>query len=86
LLIGLRRQGKFQPQPGWPKLLAQVLVASVALGGMLMYASVHWDWTGLQAQSLWRGGLLSLVLATTAVVYFAILRGLGVDLRALWRR
>ena len=86
LLIGLRRQGKFQPQPGWPKLLAQVLLASAVLGALLFYAGVHWDWTALQAQSLWRVSLMTLVLAAGAVVYFSALKGFGVDLRALWRR
>lgn len=86
LLIGLRRQGKFQPQAGWPKLLVQVGAASAILGVWLYQAAAYWDWTALQAQSLWRVGLMTLVLAGGAVVYFATLRGLGVDLRALWRR
>ncbi len=86
LLVGLRLQGKYQPQPGWPKLLAQVLLASAVLGALLFYAGVHWDWTALQAQSLWRVSLMTLVLAAGAVVYFAALKGFGVDLRALWRR
>jgi putative peptidoglycan lipid II flippase len=86
LLVGLRRQGKFQPLPGWNKLLGQVLLASAVLGALLYSAGVHWDWTALQAQALWRVSLMTLVLAGSAVVYFAALRGFGVNLRALWRR
>jgi putative peptidoglycan lipid II flippase len=86
LLIGLRRQGKFQPQTGWIKLLMQVGTASAVLGVWLYQAATYWDWTALQSQALWRVGLMTLVLAAGAVVYFASLRGLGVDLRALWRR
>jgi putative peptidoglycan lipid II flippase len=86
LLVGLRRQGKFHPQPGWITLMVQVLWASAVMGALLYYAGVHWDWTALQAQALWRVSLMTLVLAGSAVVYFAALRGFGVNLRALWRR
>jgi putative peptidoglycan lipid II flippase len=86
LLVGLRLQGKFKPLPGWPALLARVLAASAVFGGLLFYAAQHWDWTGLQTQAWARGGLMVAVTSASAVVYFAILKGLGVDLRALWRR
>ncbi len=86
LLVGLRLQGKFKPLPGWPALLARVLAASAVFGGLLFYAAQHWDWTALQAQAWMRAGLLAGVTCGGAVVYFAILKGLGMDLRALWRR
>jgi len=86
LLIGLRRQGKYQPLPGWPVLMAQVLAASVVFGGLLFYAGQYWDWTAMQDQAWMRVGLLAGVLSACGVVYFATLRGLGMDLRALWRR
>jgi putative peptidoglycan lipid II flippase len=86
LLVGLRLQGKFKPLPGWPALLARVLAASAVFGGLLFYAAQHWDWTALQAQAWMRAGLLAGVTCGSAVVYFAILKGLGMDLRALWRR
>ena len=31
LLVGLRRQGQFQPLPGWPRLVLQVLFAGALL-------------------------------------------------------
>jgi len=85
LLVGLRLQGKYQPQPGWPLLMAQVLAASAVFGGLLWYAAGYWDWTGLQLQAWSRVGLMTGVTSGSVVVYFAILKGLGVDLRALWR-
>ena len=86
LLIGLRMQGKYQPLAGWFKLVMQVLLASAAFGGLLFWAAQQWNWTALQSQALWRVGLMTGVVAGAGVVYFATLRGLGVDLRALWRR
>jgi putative peptidoglycan lipid II flippase len=86
LLIGLRMQGKYQPLAGWFKLVMQVLLASAAFGGLLFWAAQQWNWTALQSQALWRVGLMTGVVAGAGVVYFAVLRGLGVDLRALWRR
>ena len=70
----------------WRVLMAQVLVASAVFGGLLWFAAGHWDWTGLQAQAWTRAGLMLGVTSGGVVVYFAILKGLGVDLRALWRR
>ena len=86
LLVGLRLQGKYKPLPGWWLLMAQVLAASAVFGGLLWFAAGHWDWTGLQAQAWTRAGLMLGVISGGVVVYFAILKGLGVDLRALWRR
>ena len=86
LLVGLRLQGKYKPLPGWWLLMAQVLAASAVFGGLLWYAAGYWDWTGLQAQAWMRAGLMLGVTSGGVVVYFAILKGLGVDLRALWRR
>jgi putative peptidoglycan lipid II flippase len=66
--------------------MAQVLAASVVFGGLLFYAGQYWDWTAMQDQAWMRVGLLAGVLSACGVVYFATLRGLGMDLRALWRR
>ena len=76
-LGGLRRRV-------WQVLL--LLAASAVFGGLLWYAAGYWDWTGLQAQAWMRAGLMLGVTSGGVVVYFAILKGLGVDLRALWRR
>jgi len=86
LLVGLRRQGQFMPLPGWPRLCLQVLLACALMAGGLGWAAQNWDWTGLQSLAWQRAGLIFLVLVASSVVYFATLRVIGVDLRALLRR
>ena len=86
LLVGLRRQGQFMPLPGWPRLCLQVLLACALMAGGLGWAAQNWDWTGLQSLAWQRAGLMFLVLVASSVVYFATLRVIGVDLRALLRR
>jgi len=56
------------------------------MGACLFYAAGHWDWTALRATPWLRMGLMAGVLSASAVVYFATLRGLGMDIRALLRR
>ena len=86
LLIGLRRNRSFVAKAGWGMLLLRVLLASAAMGAVLLYAAGHWDWTALRASPWLRIGLMAGVLGGCAVVYFATLRGLGMDIRALLRR
>jgi len=86
LLVGLRRQGQFMPLPGWPRLCLQVLLACALMAGGLGWAAQNWDWTGLQSLAWQRAGLMFLVLVASSVVYFATLKVIGVDLRALLRR
>jgi len=86
LLIGLRRQGRYQPLPGWGRLLLQVLLATGVLGAGLYGLAQHVDWVGMRSEPWQRIGLMALVLAGSFVVYFTTLRVIGVDLRALLRR
>jgi putative peptidoglycan lipid II flippase len=86
LWLGLRRQGRYQPLPGWWLFMGQVAVASLVLGLGLHAVAVHWDWTALQQSPWQRAGLMAGVLAMSALVYFATLRGVGLKLRALLRR
>ena len=86
LLHGLRRNRSFVAKAGWGVLVLQVVIASVAMGAVLLYAAGHWDWTALRTTPWQRMGLMTAVLIASAVVYFATLRGLGMDIRALLRR
>jgi len=86
LLIGLRRQGQYQPLPGWGLLLLQVLLATGVLGAGLYGLAQHVDWVGMRSEPWQRIGFMALVLAGSFVVYFTTLRVIGVDLRALLRR
>ena len=86
LLIGLRRQGQYQPQPGWTRLLLQVLLAAGVLAAGLYGLAQQLDWVGMRSTPWQRIGLMALVLSGSVVVYFTTLRVIGVDLRALLRR
>jgi putative peptidoglycan lipid II flippase len=86
LLQGLRRNRSFVAKPGWGMLMLRVALASAAMGACLFSAAGHWDWTALRATPWLRMGLMAGVLSASAVVYFATLRGLGMDIRALLRR
>jgi len=86
LLQGLRRNRSFVAKPGWGLLVLRVVLASAAMGGCLFYSAGHWDWMAMRVTPWLRIGLMTSVLSASAVVYFATLRGLGMDLRALLRR
>ena len=86
LLVGLRRKGSYTPAPGWGVYSLQVLAASALLAVFLMWASSAFHWTQLQAQGLTRVGLLVLLLAGSAAIYFGALWAAGLKLRHLIRR
>jgi len=86
LYVGLRRGGYYQPLAGWWVFLLRVTVATALLTAALVWAAQAFDWIGLRAAPLERAGLLLLVLAGTAALYFAALAATGMRLRALLRR
>lgn len=86
LLVGLLRRGSFQPQPGWGRLLLQVVAASALLAIFLIWASRHFDWIALRAHEAQRAGWLAVLLAGAAVLYFGALWAAGLKLRQLLRR
>lgn len=86
LLIGLRRRGSYQPQPGWWAYSLQVTAASTVLAAFLLWAADYLDWIALRAHSLQRVGWLALLLSVAVLLYFAVLRLSGLKLRALLRR
>ncbi len=85
LLIGLRRAGSFKPAPGWGRFIAQVLIATVLLGALLVWGNQHFDWIALREQRLLRAGLLALMIAGAAAIYFGALRITGLRLRSFLR-
>ncbi len=80
LFHGLRRQGIYLPQPGWPRFLFKLSGAVLAMGaalGLSMGDTVSWlDWS--LSQRLLR---LSLTIVFGASVYFATLWLTGFRLR-----
>ncbi len=86
LLIGLTWRGSYRPLPGWGRFALQVVAASALLAVFLMWAAGNFNWTALRAQSLWRVGLLAMVILSAGVLYFAALWAAGVKLRQFARR
>jgi putative peptidoglycan lipid II flippase len=86
LLAGLLRRGAYRPQPGWWRFGAQVLLANLALGGVLWWAGRSIDWIGLQAQWGQRAGAVAAVLGGVAVLYFAVLLLAGLRPRQFLQR
>jgi putative peptidoglycan lipid II flippase len=86
LLIGLIQRGSYKPAPGWVIFAGQVIAASALLAVFLLWAVEAVSWTGLKGQALQRIGLLTVVLAASALVYFGVLWVGGLKLRLLMRR
>ncbi len=86
LLVGLLRQGSYQPQPGWWRFGLQVLLATAVLTGLLFMAAQELAWTGLRDQPWLRIGQMLGVLLTSAVLYFGVLWLLGLRLKAFLKR
>jgi putative peptidoglycan lipid II flippase len=85
LLAGLRKNGVYRARPGWRPLWAQILVASVAMTGVLL-AALHaiGDWSSLG--KLERAATLAVLVGGGAAVYFVVAWLLGLRPNALRAR
>jgi putative peptidoglycan lipid II flippase len=81
----LRRDGIFQPQPGWKAFLGKVALAVAAMGGLLVWLAGP-DAAWLEAGTLTRAGRLAVLVAAGGATYFATLWLLGVRLAQFYRR
>jgi putative peptidoglycan lipid II flippase len=86
LLVGLRRAGAYRPLPGWPAFLLRVLLATAALGALLVWAARAIDWVGLQPQWGLRAAWMAGVLGGGALLYFTVLGVCGLRPADLRRR
>ncbi|MFM1906503.1 MAG: murein biosynthesis integral rane protein MurJ [Pseudomonadota bacterium] len=86
LLLGLVRQGRYRPEPGWGRFLLQVIAASALLLLFLLWANQAFDWTALRAESLRRIGLLVLMLLASVLIYFCAAWGAGLKWRQFLKR
>ncbi|TVO69113.1 murein biosynthesis integral membrane protein MurJ [Denitromonas ohlonensis] len=85
LYRGLRRRGVFMPRPGWGMFALKLLIALVALGGVMWFAKgTDLSWT---AEGGWARAIrLSLVVLAGMATYFATLFALGFRPRDFSRR
>jgi putative peptidoglycan lipid II flippase len=72
----LRKRGIYQPEPGWAKFFAKIVIAILALGLTL--------WFGMGTEQSWLSGSgwsrvlrLTVLVAEGVVIYFAVLGVLG---------
>jgi putative peptidoglycan lipid II flippase len=86
LLVGLVRRGSYRPAAGWGIFVLQVLAGSALLVIYLMWAAQAFAWTDLRSESLKRIGLLTAVMAGSALVYFGAVWAAGLNLRQFLRR
>ena len=86
LFIGLRRSGAYTPLPGWAGFVIRVAFATAALTAALAWAAASIDWIGLSSQWGWRVGLMAVVLAGVALLYFGLLALVGLRPRQFMSR
>ena len=85
LLFGLIRLGVYKPQPGWLAFGTRVLVATLALGAGLVWASHAIDWLD-RSHPLLRALKLAGVLAGVSGLYVAVLAAVGIKLKHFMRK
>jgi putative peptidoglycan lipid II flippase len=76
LYRGLRKQGVYQPAPGWSAFWLRLILANLAMAIFLYYcagATARWLQVGTATRALWMTGLV----AGGASLYFASLWLLG---------
>ena len=85
LLSGLLYRGLFTFCPGWGVFVLRLIPALLAVAGLLWAVDLRVDWYALGAQPWRRAGILTLVVASSAVVYFGVLILCGLRRRHLVR-
>ena len=86
LLIGLLRSKIYVPSAGWLVFALQVIAASSLLAVLLLWSAQAVDWVAMQTAYMQRIGLLALVLAASALLYFGACWAAGMKLRTLIKR
>jgi len=78
LYWGLRRKSIYAPRPGWPGLILKTLISALVMGLAVGIIALEFDWSGLSNSPLLRILWLGVILLVAAIIYFALLRVLGV--------
>lgn len=82
---GLKRQGAWQSQPGWPKYLAQIGLANAAMVAVILWLNMpamRWLSAGGIERSLYMG----MLVAAAGGAYFIVLGLAGVRVRHFRQR
>ncbi|MDX1598654.1 MAG: murein biosynthesis integral membrane protein MurJ [Marinobacter sp.] len=77
---GLRKEGAWKSQPGWPRFLAQLAFANAALAGVIVWLQAPVaEW--LAADGLQKAADMGVLVAAGVAVYFVALAVAGVRVR-----
>jgi putative peptidoglycan lipid II flippase len=76
LFRGLRRQGVYQPEPGWAKVMFAVALACIAMVALMLWQHGARD-VWLLAPMAHRVRMLALLLTSSTLVYLAVLFSAG---------
>ena len=86
LLVGLSKEGRYQPAAGWLVFALRVFFATALLGAGLWAAGQYIDWIGLRAQPMVRVGVMAGCLMGAVALYFGALAATGLNLKKAIRR
>lgn len=86
LLVGLLQRKRYKPEPGWGLFILQVLAGSALLVVYLLWAASAFAWTDLRSESLYRIGLMTVLIAGAAALYLGAVWAAGLNLRQFLRR
>ena len=86
MMIGLYRRQTWRPAPGWPALLARVVLGAIAMMAILIPTVSHFDWLALRAEPWTRIGLTFGLIAAAGGAYALVLLATGVRPRDFRRR
>ncbi|TDP63071.1 murein biosynthesis integral membrane protein MurJ [Roseateles toxinivorans] len=86
LFRGLRKLGGYSAQAGWTGFALRIVIGSALMGGLMWAAAHYLDWIALGATDGLRALYLAGVLVASAIVYFAALLLLGINLRQFAKR
>jgi len=86
LFWGLKRKSIYAPRPGWLGLILKTLISAVLMGLAIGIIALEFDWSGLSTSPLLRIFWLGVILLVAAIVYFSLLRILGIRWMALLKK
>ena len=86
LLVGLRMQKSYQPEPGWLQFLLQVILGAVVLAVFLGWAAQAFQWLDMPGKPLQRIGGVAAVILGAGALYLGTVSLLGLNLRQFLRR
>ena len=77
LFILLKKNGIYQPEPGWLRFFIQLSGALCLLAGVGLWLGAQFDWIALRATPWMRIFTLALIVVACSACYFAALLAMG---------